>query len=291
MDDQEQHEQYEPSQFDDEDFSDQDVDPNFPSPFSPSLHPNGDTGFLGHDNGPTSSKARKKARNPGDAEHSDHLVRTPAFEQPHPSYPHQPHGHPQGKDRIWNTSTAEERERIKQFWLSLKEHERRSLVKVEKDAVLKKMKDQQKHSCSCTVCGRKRTAIEEELEVLYDAYYDELENYANRQALPIAADGSFAPINPRLYHHPMSRTASQRPLHAQHSQLSKGRVQEIEDDLDELGDDEEESDGIDDDPIRNGFLDSEQANNPAAADFFNFGNSLTVQGEREMLSFSMKSGD
>ena len=39
------------------------------------------------------------------------------------------------------------------------------------------MKEQQKHSCSCTVCGRKRTAIEEELEVLYDAYYEELEQY------------------------------------------------------------------------------------------------------------------
>ncbi|KAI9625949.1 hypothetical protein KEM48_010649 [Puccinia striiformis f. sp. tritici PST-130] len=30
----------------------------------------------------------------------------------------------------------------------------------------------------CAVCGRKRLAIEQELEVLYDAYYDELENYA-----------------------------------------------------------------------------------------------------------------
>ena len=65
-----------------------------------------------------------------------------------------------------------------QFWLELGEDERRSLVKVEKEAVLRKMKEQQKHSCSCTVCGRKRTAIEEELEVLYDAYYLELEQFA-----------------------------------------------------------------------------------------------------------------
>jgi hypothetical protein len=83
------------------------------------------------------------------------------------------------KDRIWNTSTNEERERIREFWLSLGEEERKSLVKIEKEAVLRKMKEQQKHSCSCTVCGRKRTAIEEELEVLYDAYYEELEQYAN----------------------------------------------------------------------------------------------------------------
>jgi len=43
------------------------------------------------------------------------------------------------------------------------------------------MKEQQKHSCTCVVCGRKRVAIEEELEVLYDAYYEELEQYANHQ--------------------------------------------------------------------------------------------------------------
>jgi hypothetical protein len=59
-------------------------------------------------------------------------------------------------NKIWSTSTTEERERIKEFWLGLSEDERRNLVKIEKDTVLKKMKEQQKHSCSCAVCGRKR---------------------------------------------------------------------------------------------------------------------------------------
>lgn len=59
-------------------------------------------------------------------------------------------------NKIWSTSSSEERERIKEFWLALGEQERRNLVKVEKEAVLKKMKEQQKHSCSCAVCGRKR---------------------------------------------------------------------------------------------------------------------------------------
>ena len=59
-------------------------------------------------------------------------------------------------NKIWSTSTTEERERIKDFWLGLGEEERRSLVKIEKDTVLRKMKEQQKHSCSCAVCGRKR---------------------------------------------------------------------------------------------------------------------------------------
>lgn len=66
----------------------------------------------------------------------------------------------QGKNnKIWSTSTTEERERIKEFWLGLGEDERRNLVKIEKEAVLKKMKEQQKHSCSCAVCGRKRFVI------------------------------------------------------------------------------------------------------------------------------------
>lgn len=71
-------------------------------------------------------------------------------------------------DPMWDTNSMEERKRIKQFWLDLSEDKRRSLVNIEKRHVLEKMKEQQKHSCSCTVCGRKRTAIEEELEVLYD---------------------------------------------------------------------------------------------------------------------------
>ncbi|KAF7555660.1 hypothetical protein G7Z17_g1968 [Cylindrodendrum hubeiense] len=85
------------------------------------------------------------------------------------------------RDKIWGTSNQEERERIKEFWLGLGEDERKSLVKVEKDAVVKKIKEQQKHTCSCTVCGRKRTAIEEELECLYDTYYNELEQQSAHQ--------------------------------------------------------------------------------------------------------------
>ncbi|CAG8476974.1 10109_t:CDS:10 [Funneliformis mosseae] len=99
----------------------------------------------------------------------------------HHNHPHHNHSHKSRKDGIWNTNNNEERQRIREFWLQLGEEERRSLVKVEKEAVLKKMKEQQKHSCSCSVCGKKRTAIEEELETLYDAYYEELESYANQQ--------------------------------------------------------------------------------------------------------------
>lgn len=184
------------------------------------------------------------------------------------------------KDRIWNTSTAEERERIKEFWLSLGEEERKALVKIEKEAVLRKMKEQQKQSCSCTVCGRKRTAIEEELEVLYDAYYEELEQYANHQE-----GGSMLPPPKRFAQHPL---ASVIPPHRfpgmLNSRLPQGRVHEQidgEEEEDEVEDDEEEY--SDEDVEEESYSDAdhvepEELPRGPAADFFQFGNSLTVKG-------------
>jgi hypothetical protein len=180
------------------------------------------------------------------------------------------------KEKIWNTSSQEERERIKLFWLSLGEEERRSLVKVEKDAVLKKMKEQQKHSCSCTVCGRKRVAIEEELEVLYDAYYEELEQYANNQQGEgppmMAASRRFGPLSGLQPPNRLPPAFSGR-------QPSRGKIVEhLDNDEDEEGEEDEgdeeysEDDYIsDEDPV-------EEIPRSHATDFFNFGQSLTVQG-------------
>jgi hypothetical protein len=168
-------------------------------------------------------------------------------------------------DRIWNTSTQAERENIKQFWLELGEEERRSLVKVEKEAVLRKMKEQQKHSCSCTVCGRKRTAIEEELEVLYDAYYEELEQFANHNHGMPNGPPIMAP--PRTYDHVRS------PPPMAGSYPTRGRVQEIGDEDEDLDEDEEYDE--DEEP----FSDEEVEELPRPPpDFFTFGNSLTVKG-------------
>lgn len=187
-----------------------------------------------------------------------------------------PRGPGISKEKIWNTSSQEERERIKEFWLSLGEDERKSLVKVEKDAVLKKMKEQQKHSCSCTVCGRKRTAIEEELEVLYDAYYEELEQYAHHQG-----DGVPPPMMP-----PPRRFGAMSGLQPPHrlpptfngQQPSRGRiVEQLGDDDDEEGD-EEYSDEGDEEDLSDEEEPEEIPRRDHAADFFSFGNSLTVQG-------------
>ena len=194
---------------------------------------------------------------------------------------HRPVQH-DSKDRIWNTSTAEERERIKDFWLSLGEEDRRSLVKVEKEAVLKKMKEQQKHSCSCTVCGRKRTAIEEELEVLYDAYYEELEVYANPNAGSFAA-GAQCNVNA----HSMARMPPDPSSQMHNNGSSRGRIQEIGDD-DEAGYEEGYSDEEDDENTSDDELE-DQGMHPVPSggtDFFNFGNSLTVQGPPGTLGSS-----
>jgi len=60
--------------------------------------------------------------------------------------------------KIWNTTTAEEKERIKEFWLGLSEQERRNLVRVEKEHVSKRVKEGSKIlNCSCHVCGRKQS--------------------------------------------------------------------------------------------------------------------------------------
>ena len=235
------------------------------------------------------SKGKKKARkipeNPPER-HSSHPVHN-GLSSPHVPLPisslaptDMPRGPGISKEKIWNTSSQEERERIKEFWLSLGEDERKSLVKVEKDAVLKKMKEQQKHSCSCTVCGRKRTAIEEELEVLYDAYYEELEQYANHQG-----DGGPPPMMPppRRFG-PLSGLASPHRLPPAFNgqQPSRGRIVEQigeDDEEDEEDDDEEYDDGEGDEEDE--FSDEEEPEElprTHATDFFNFGNSLTVQG-------------
>lgn len=85
-----------------------------------------------------------------------HKPRPPASNNPNPPAAGAHHTPPTKPNKIWSTSSTEERERIKEFWLGLGEEERRNLVKIEKDTVLRKMKEQQKHSCSCAVCGRKR---------------------------------------------------------------------------------------------------------------------------------------
>jgi hypothetical protein len=255
------------------------------------------------------SKRKKNRKGRSDSQNlaggSSTPLSTPSVTFSHPPPPSQalPYisrftGKPIKNSSIWNQSSLEERENIRTFWFELGEEERRQLVKVEKDAVLKKMKEQQKHSCSCTVCGRKRTAIEEELEVLYDAYYEELEQYANNN------QGSFdegAPIipPPRLYNSPLRSPGQHTRTHGQFHP-SRSRVQELheddEEDLeedydDEEEDDEDEEDDEEEDDEEELYSDEELEDDEARAaraDFFAFGNSLTVKGMRQDDPMSQK---
>lgn len=180
---------------------------------------------------------------------------------------------PQTNDRFWNTNSNEERERIKAFWISLSEDERKNLVKLEKDTILKKMKEQQKNTCSCAVCGRKRSAIEQELEGLYDSYYRELENYANRaDGSLIGGPGNFALQPPREPHIGYPGPVPARGRLVEH-------VHEVEDDeedsyVEEEYEDEDEvysEDELSDDERR--------PDDRVIADFLDFGNSLQVKGK------------
>ncbi|KAH0403413.1 hypothetical protein KCU89_g2161, partial [Aureobasidium melanogenum] len=247
-----------------------------------------------------SRKKRNKKKKRGSSNHSaypDHL--RPAMHQspiPHPlpmsTGALRSTQRSSRQDRIWNTSTQEERERIKQFWLTLSEEERKSLLKIEKEAVLRKMKEQQKHSCSCTVCGRKRIAIEEELEVLYDAYYDELEQYAHHQSGE-PGHGMLPPPRslPPPHLHPSSAVPLPLSTHHHRPHHRTSPVQEIMDDEDDdqedegdevdsqgMSEEEEEEYSDEEDLYSDEEDEPEDVPRGIGNDFFNFGNSLTVKG-------------
>jgi hypothetical protein len=63
------------------------------------------------------------------------------------------------KDDIWELGDEKERERIREFWMNLGAQERQALVKLDKETVLKKMKENQKQTSSCAVCGKKRYVV------------------------------------------------------------------------------------------------------------------------------------
>ena len=67
-----------------------------------------------------------------------------------------------------------------EYWSELDATSRRKLVHTEKEGVLRKMRDSQRHTCTCSICGRKRTAIEAELVSRYEMYRDELETFASQ---------------------------------------------------------------------------------------------------------------
>lgn len=227
-------------------------------------------------------------------------------------------GAAQPTPRAWSSSSVEERERIKDFWLGLNEKERKNLIKIEKDGVLKKMKEQQKHGCSCAVCGRKGSSIEDELEVLYDAYYDELELYASHQQKYVESGGQLPPPpgpgpfpgsvaldsqgaviggnsvakqtakrNHQHTHPPPSinRTKAALPPEDDEAYDEDLEDEEYEDDY-EYEDEEDEEEELDEPDVKAGTgitrrrpeTGGGRPTTKGSNDLFNFGSSLTVKG-------------
>lgn len=187
--------------------------------------------------------------------------------------------HQRVNDPIWDSSTLEERSNIRQFWISLAEDKRKELVRIEKEAVLRKMKEQQKHSCSCTVCGRKRTAIEEELEVLYDAYYEELKQFANTSQPKSVNGGAGGAASASSTSRRITQASNQNVPPGRLNKSVKGRVQELPDEGDDGGD-EDVDDYSDDLAGADDYSgDDSDAIPPGAEDILAFGRSLTVKGK------------
>lgn len=225
----------------------------------------------------------------------------PGHSHPQDHHVHHQHGHIQNhgtvhthhravdqpKKKLWNDSTTEERQGIRQYWYDLSEEERKKLVRIEKEAVLRKMKEQQKQTCSCTVCGRKRNAIEEELEGLYDAYYQELAQYAKRPDQQPNEQVETLPstLPPRQHHPPVAGVQTARGQPSNHAlQPSHARIVEhlgdeeddsvecedySEDDYDDEEDEYSDEEPVDEDSLDRGDLEA----------FSSFSNSLTVEGK------------
>lgn len=76
-----------------------------------------------------------------------------------------------GKFSLWDTGDLEERDNLKNFWISLTDEKRKEIICIDKTEVLEKVQQEQKISCTCKSCGRKRSALERQMELLYDTYY------------------------------------------------------------------------------------------------------------------------
>lgn len=191
--------------------------------------------------------------------------------------------------RLWAAS-AEERENIAQFWLGLDENERRELLQVEKDAVSRRMKEQQRHSCGCAVCGRKKVNIEIELDQLYEQYYIDLEGYTQQQRASIVDDNYPRPPGAGPFPGSVELDSSGQLLRLDHLAPSTTQHPSV-DESDEYEDEEEYDDEeeLDDDELASEEAEADYAPRKSTKsappkpegsdDFYGFGSNLaTIKG-------------
>ena len=87
---------------------------------------------------------------------------------------------------------------MQEFWQMLTDDERAALARVQKDELPKRMKEQQKYTCTCNVCIRRRLVVEDELNSLYEQFIVDMDRAQGAAgALPsggaaVGAEFSFA---------------------------------------------------------------------------------------------------
>jgi hypothetical protein len=115
-----------------------------------------------------------------------------------------------------------------------------------------------------------RTAIEEELELLYDAYYDELEQYANQQQ----------PSDGHALTYPQHSSTFEEDDLSDESRHSDEEDEEGEDDDDD--DEDEDEEGYEDEDDDEEYEDDEVSNRKAPFTYRSgFPNTLQAKGMRD----------
>ena len=145
-----------------------------------------------------------------------------------------------------------------------------------------------------------RTAIEDELEVLYDAYYEELEQYANHQQQTRGSSSAALPRSisyirgGRIYHNGDDDILDEDDDEEEDEEEDEEDEEDDEEDEEEEEEEEDDDDFDDDDevisrPSISAYSEKSRfdelthirhtaAKSSANGDHFSFGNSLTVKG-------------
>ncbi|WFD27594.1 Stress response protein nst1 [Malassezia nana] len=175
---------------------------------------------------------------------------------------------PPGSGSIVTISNGDEREKVREFWRSLSRHERQSMVRAEEQEVLRKLKEFQRQACACSVCLRKRAAVNAKLQGLYALYFETLEEqvdeYAHGGSSASSGPGPF-PGSVALDNHggvvganlllsrPSMRERGKRGLHVYPPGTPMSERRELPD-MDDLYD-EEFDDDFDDEPLDDDYDD------------------------------------
>lgn len=165
-----------------------------------------------------------------------------------------------GATNIWDNSSIEEQENLKQFWESLDESQKFELVQIDKQSILELFKNEARSAknnhannnnnvssahgsqlnmnskhCTCSYCGRQKSLIEDELESIYDNHFDDIIDFIHEvrdindlNALPGLLFGGFHMLEEE--HKLMKRQQRElNQLRNKHQyQLAKARAQEEE---------------------------------------------------------------